>query len=53
MYQVDDFERQKHFKAKKKHVVGISTPIPLEDNDEKLTFYDIQGESLYTNPPAS
>ena len=22
-----------------------------EDNDEKFEFYDIQGESLYSNPP--
>jgi hypothetical protein len=23
----------------------------MDDNDEVLHFYDIQGESLYTNPP--
>jgi hypothetical protein len=23
----------------------------MDDNDEALHFYDIQGESLYTNPP--
>ena len=23
----------------------------MDDNDELLHFYDIQGESLYTNPP--
>jgi hypothetical protein len=53
MYQVDNFERQKHYNPKKKNVVGMSTPVPLDDNDETLTFFDIQGESLYTNPPAS
>lgn len=31
----------------------MTTPIPLDDNDETLTFFDIQGESLYTNPPSS
>lgn len=51
MYTVDDFERQKPFHPKEKDVVGISTPIPLDDDDEKLHFFDIQGESLYTNPP--
>lgn len=25
--------------------------IPTEDNDQKLYFYDVQGESVYTNPP--
>lgn len=23
----------------------------MEDNDQKLYFYDVQGESVYTNPP--
>ena len=52
-YQVDNFERQKHYNPKKKNVVGMSTPVPLDDNDETLSFSDIQGESLYTNPLAS
>ena len=25
----------------------------MEDNDQKLYFYDVQGESVYTNPPDS
>jgi len=25
----------------------------MDDNDETLKFYDIQGESLYTNPPSN
>lgn len=33
--------------------MGISNPVPLDDNDEALKFYDMQGESLYTNPPDS
>ena len=31
--------------------VGTTTLIPTMDTDEKLIFYDTQGESLYTNPP--
>lgn len=31
--------------------MGTTTPVPMDDNDEVLHFYDIQGESLYTNPP--
>jgi hypothetical protein len=31
--------------------VGTTPILPLDDNDGVLKFYDIQGESLYTNPP--
>lgn len=41
----------KKFQPDPKKVVGTSTIIPKEDNDEKFEFYDVQGESLYTNPP--
>lgn len=51
LYQVDTFERHKPFLPKQEHVVGTTTPVPMDDNDEVLHFYDIQGESLYTNPP--
>lgn len=51
MYQVDTFERMKPFAPLKEHVEGTTTVIPMDDNDSKLHFYDIQGESLYTNPP--
>ena len=51
LYQVDNFERIKPFKMKDKDTAGLSPAMPLDDNDETLTFYDIQGESLYTNPP--
>jgi len=51
MHTTDDFERLKKYKADKKHVVGITTAIPKQDNDEAFEFYDIQGESLYSNPP--
>ena len=53
LYQVDNFERLKPYKPKDKNVVGICNPVPQDDNDETLKFYDIQGESLYTNPPDS
>jgi hypothetical protein len=51
LYETDTFERMKPFAAKKKDVVGTTTVIPMDDNDATLKFYDIQGESLYTNPP--
>jgi len=53
LYQVDNFERLKPFKPKAKDVVGISNAVPMNDNDEELKFFDIQGESLFTNPPNS
>lgn len=53
LYQVDNYERLKPYKPNKKNVVGICNPVPQDDNDELLKFYDIQGESLYTNPPDS
>lgn len=51
LYEIDNWERMKPFSAKTKDVVGNSTVIPMDDNDETLKFYDVQGESLYTNPP--
>ena len=50
MYQTDNFERQKPFMPKAKDVVGTSPIIPTMDTDEKLMWYDTQGESLYSNP---
>ena len=51
MYEVDNLERLKPTQPKKKDVVGTTTLYPMDDNDEALHFYDIQGESIYTNPP--
>lgn len=51
LYQTSDFDRLNKFKAKKKDVVGTTRAIPLEDNDEKWEFHDLQGESLYSAPP--
>jgi hypothetical protein len=53
MMETDEFERFKKYKAAKKDVVGITPIIPRQDNDEAFEFYDIQGESLYSNPPPS
>ena len=51
LHKTDNFERFKKYKPLDKHVVGSSPVIPRQDNDEKFEFYDIQGESLYSNPP--
>lgn len=49
--EYDNYERLKRLEPKKGTTVGDSPVIPMEDNDQKLYFYDLQGESLYTNPP--
>jgi len=51
LYQTDNFERMKPLMPKKGSTVGTTTLIPTVDTDEKLFFYDTQGESMYTNPP--
>lgn len=51
MHKTDEYERLKKFKPHKNDVVGITPIIPREDTDEKFEFYDIQGESVYSNPP--
>lgn len=51
MHETDEFERFKKYKAAEKDVVGVTPIIPRQDNDEAFEFYDIQGESLYSNPP--
>lgn len=51
MYKTDNFERLKPRMPKKGTTVGTSTLLPIADTDEKLYFFDTQGESLYTNPP--
>jgi len=51
MHDTDTFERLKKFAPKKGTTVGGSTLIPREDNDEKYEFFDIQGESVFSNPP--
>lgn len=51
MYKTDNFERLKPLMPKDESVVGTTSVIPNVDTDEKLIWYDTQGESLYTNPP--
>lgn len=51
--EYDNWERLKPFDAKEGTTEGESMVIPTEDNDQKLYFYDVQGESVYTNPPDS
>lgn len=51
MQETDTFERLKKYTPDNKKVIGLSSVIPREDNDEKFEYYDIQGESMYTNPP--
>ena len=51
LYKTDNFERLKPRMPKKGSTVGTTTLLPIADTDEKLYFYDTQGESLYTNPP--
>ena len=59
LYDIDDipmveyreFERTRPFRAKKGTTEGETFAIPIEDNDEKLVFYDLQGEGIWTNPP--
>lgn len=49
--EYDNWERLKPFDPKEGTTVGETPVIPTEDNDMKLYFYDVQGESVYTNPP--
>jgi hypothetical protein len=49
--EFDNWERLKPFDPAPGTTAGETFVIPLEDNDQKLYFYDIQGESVYTNPP--
>jgi len=51
--QYDNFERLKQFDPKDGTTIGDTLAIPMEDDDTKLYFYDVQGESVYTNPPDS
>lgn len=51
--EYDNWERLKQFDPKDGTTVGDTQVIPMEDNDQKLYFYDVQGESPYTNPPDS
>ncbi len=49
----DNWERLKKFDPKEGSTIGDTTAIPAEDNDQKLVWSDVQGETVYTNPPDS
>jgi hypothetical protein len=51
MIDYTNWERLRPYTAKEGTTVGDTKIIPDEDNDQKLVFYDYQGESIYTNPP--
>jgi len=51
--KIDTFERFKPTRPDPKKVVGISSILPIRDDDEKFVWYDPQGETMYTNPPDS
>lgn len=51
MHETDDFERLKKYKPLKKDTVGVTPILPRQDSDEIFEFYDIQGESVFSNPP--
>ena len=51
LQKTDNFERLKPRMPKAGTTVGTSTVMKIADTDEKLYFYDTQGESMYTNPP--
>lgn len=51
LHRYDGYERFKQFEMKKELSAGDTWAIPMEDNDQKFYFFDLQGESIYTNPP--
>ena len=51
LFEVGQAQRHEIFQMDSNKSAGETTLIPMDDNDEVLHFYDIQGESLYTNPP--
>lgn len=53
LIEYDNWERFKPFVPKKGTTIGGTSLIPIEDNDQKYVPYDIQGESVWTNPPDS
>ena len=51
LFEYGQAQRHEVFQMDSSKSAGDTTLIPMDDNDEILHFYDIQGESLYTNPP--
>lgn len=50
-YTQDNYERFKPFMPQEGKYVGTTRVIPFQDTDEKYIHYDLQGESMFTNPP--
>lgn len=51
LHKTTNWERMKHFTPKKENTVADTPAIPETDNDDAFKFFDVNGESLYTNPP--
>lgn len=51
VHKTDNWERMKPYQPKADKTVGITTAVPDIDNDDAFKFYDVNGESLFTNPP--
>ena len=51
VYQFEKYERLRHTDPDPKKTVGVAPLVPREDNDEKWYWADIQGETIYSNPP--
>lgn len=51
MVEYPKYDRLKKFEAKKGSTVSDWYVHNYEDNDTKLQFVNVQGESIYTNPP--
>jgi hypothetical protein len=41
MFHYDNFERLKPFRANSKDVVGETTAIPVDDNEENFKYFDV------------
>lgn len=51
LQETDEFERAKIFKPDASKVMGSTDAVPREDNDEKVQWFNGQGETIYTPPP--
>jgi len=51
LHKTDNWERMKPYEPDAKKMAGSTPAVPEIDNDDAFKFYDVNGESLYTNPP--
>lgn len=49
--KVDNFERMKPLQTDPKKTKGFTPAVPEIDNDDAFKFFDVNGESAFTNPP--